>query len=57
MRAHVGDWILMESLHLGGQRRRGQILCLEHPDGTPPYVVRRTQDDRGGTPLAYGGTT
>ncbi|MFJ7590579.1 MULTISPECIES: DUF1918 domain-containing protein [unclassified Streptomyces] len=46
MRAHVGDWIVVESVHLGGQRRRGQILRLEHPDGTPPYVVRWTEDDR-----------
>lgn len=46
VRAHVGDWIVVESVHLGGQRRRGQILRLEHPDGTPPYVVRWTEDDR-----------
>ncbi len=46
MRAHVGDWIVVEALHLGGERRRGQIVGLEHEDGTPPYVVRWTEDDR-----------
>ena len=46
MRAHVGDWIVVESLHLGGPRRRGQIVGLEHPDGTPPYVVHWIEDDR-----------
>ncbi len=46
MRAHVGDWIVVEAVHLGGPRRRGLIVRLEHPDGTPPYVVRWTEDDR-----------
>jgi hypothetical protein len=45
MHAHVGDWIVVESPHLGGQRRRGQIVRLEHSDGTPPYVVHWTDDD------------
>lgn len=46
MRAHVGDWLVVESRHLNGPRRRGQIVRLEHPDGTPPYVVRWIEDDR-----------
>lgn len=46
MRAQVGDWIVVESRHLGGERRRGQIIRLNHPDGTPPYVVRWTDNDR-----------
>lgn len=45
MCAHIGDRIVVESLHLGGQLRRGQIARLEHPHGTPPYVVRWTEDD------------
>ncbi|MGW5342018.1 DUF1918 domain-containing protein [Streptomyces sp. NPDC004050] len=31
---------------MGVQRRRGQIVRLEHPNGTPPPVVRWTEDDR-----------
>ncbi|MFI0724141.1 DUF1918 domain-containing protein [Streptomyces sp. NPDC021224] len=46
MHAEVGDWIVVEALHLDGPRRRGQIVGLEHPDGSPPYVVRWTEDDR-----------
>ncbi|WP_225848837.1 DUF1918 domain-containing protein [Streptomyces sp. HPF1205] len=46
MRAHVGDWIVVESRHLDGPRRRGRIMRLEHPDGTPPYVVRWIENDR-----------
>lgn len=46
MHAHVGDWIVVESGHLNGHRRRGQVVRLEHPDGTPPYVVRWIEDDR-----------
>lgn len=46
MHAEIGDWIVVEALHLDGPRRRGQIVGLEHPDGTPPYVVRWTEDDR-----------
>jgi len=46
MRAHTGDWIVVESLHLGGERRRGQVVRLEHPDGSPPYLVHWTDHDR-----------
>lgn len=45
MRARVGDWIVVESLHLGDHRRRGQILGIDHPDGEPPYLVRWLDDD------------
>jgi uncharacterized protein DUF1918 len=46
MRAHLGDWIVVESLHIGGERRRGQIVGLDHPDGSPPYVVHWVDGDR-----------
>jgi hypothetical protein len=45
MQARTGDWIVVESLHLGEHRRRGQIVNVEHPDGTPPYVVRWLDDN------------
>jgi hypothetical protein len=40
MKAHVGDRLIMESVHVGEPRRIGVILELRHPDGTPPYLVR-----------------
>lgn len=46
MHAKVGDWIVVESVHLGGPRRIGEVVEVRHPDGTPPYVVRWTDDDR-----------
>lgn len=45
MRAQVGDWIVVENLHLGDHRRRGRITGVERPDGAPPYVVRWLEDD------------
>jgi len=44
MRAQVGDWIVVESLHLDEHRRRGQIVHIEHRDGEPPYTVRWLDD-------------
>jgi hypothetical protein len=46
MRAHVGDWLVVESRHLDEHVRRGRIVRMDHPDGTPPYVVHWTEDDR-----------
>lgn len=46
MRAHVGDWIVVAPVHLGGQCRKGRIVRLDHRDGTLPYVVRWTGNDR-----------
>lgn len=40
MRAHVGDLLTLESMHVGEPRRTGLITVLEHEDGTPPYWVR-----------------
>ncbi len=45
MQARVGDWIVVESLHLGERRRRGRILGVDDPGGEPPYLVRWTDDD------------
>jgi hypothetical protein len=46
MNAQVGDWVVVESVHLGGARRIGQVTEVRHADGTPPYVVRWIDDDR-----------
>ncbi|HSA49074.1 MAG TPA: DUF1918 domain-containing protein [Yinghuangia sp.] len=46
MKAQVGDWMVVESLHVGEPRRIGQIRSVEHQDGSPPYRVRWTENDR-----------
>lgn len=45
MRAHIGDWLVIEGRTLGERRRQGQIIELTHADGTPPYRVRWVEDD------------
>ncbi|GAA1388096.1 DUF1918 domain-containing protein [Catellatospora chokoriensis] len=40
MKAHVGDRLVMEAIHVGEPRRVGVITELRHTDGTPPYMVR-----------------
>lgn len=53
MNAQVGDWIVIESGHVGGARREGQVVELRHPDGSPPYLVRWL--DTGETTMAFPG--
>lgn len=37
----VGDWIVVESLHVGGESRKGKILeVLPSESGHPHYRVR-----------------
>ena len=40
MYAKVGDRLVVHSLHLDGPVRDGEILEVEHADGSPPYLVR-----------------
>lgn len=40
MRAHDGDWLVVEPEHVGGARRRGLILQVRGAGGAPPYLVR-----------------
>ena len=46
MHAEVGNWLLVHGRRLDDPVREGQIVGVPHPDGTPPYVVRWTDDDR-----------
>jgi hypothetical protein len=48
MRAHVGDRLIVEGIHVGDPRRVGVIVALRHEDGTPPYVVRWLDDGHEG---------
>ncbi len=40
MQAHVGDVLIIEANTVGTPPRRGKILQVRSPDGSPPYVVR-----------------
>jgi hypothetical protein len=44
MFASVGDRLVVRSTHLDGPVRDGEIIEVKHPDGSPPYVVRWSDD-------------
>ncbi|MEU4119902.1 DUF1918 domain-containing protein [Kitasatospora sp. NPDC028055] len=46
MRAAVGDRIIVQGTRPGAARRDGEIVGLHHPDGSPPYDVRWSEDGR-----------
>jgi hypothetical protein len=45
MHAEVGNWLVVEGLTDASTRRQGQIVAIDHTDGTPPYWVRWLDDD------------
>lgn len=45
MRAKQGDWLIVEALHTGEVRRRGLILEVHGPDGSPPFLIRWSDGD------------
>jgi hypothetical protein len=53
LNAKVGDRLVIDGLHVGGERRVGVITALRHPDGTPPYEVRWL--DSGHAALVFPG--
>jgi hypothetical protein len=53
MHAKAGDRILIRHPHLGGAPRDGEILEVRGRGGTPPYVVRWS--DNGHEALVYPG--
>lgn len=46
MHADVGNWLVVQGRVLDAPPRIGRIVEVAHPDGSPPYVVRWTDDDR-----------
>lgn len=40
MHAQKGDRIVIRSQHTGRPDRDAEVLDVEHPDGSPPYVVK-----------------
>jgi hypothetical protein len=56
LRARPGDWLVLPPPPTGHHRRRGQVIGLLHPDGSPPYRVRWLDDDRVTVVLPPPGT-
>ena len=48
MFASVGDRLVVRSRNLDGPVRDGEIVEVKHPDGSPPYVVRWSDDGHEG---------
>lgn len=44
MTAHVGDRIVVHSLHVGAPPRDGEIIEVHGEGGEPPYLVRWSDD-------------
>jgi hypothetical protein len=53
MFARKGDRIVVRNQHLDGPVRDGEILTVEHQDGSPPYWVRWS--DNGHESLFFPG--
>ena len=48
MRANTGDKIIVGSHHVGMPQRVGEILEVRGEDGSPPYLVRWSDEDHTG---------
>ncbi|MGY1747322.1 DUF1918 domain-containing protein [Blastococcus sp. SYSU D00695] len=48
MQAEIGNWLVVHGRTLGAHVREGLIVGVPHADGSPPYEVRWTDDDRVG---------
>jgi len=46
MHAEVGNWLVIHGRALDDPVREGLVVDVPHGDGTPPYLVRWTDDDR-----------
>jgi hypothetical protein len=53
MQAKKGDWLVVESSAVDRSGRRGLVLDVEGPDGTPPFLVR--WEDNGHEGLIFPG--
>jgi hypothetical protein len=53
MYAHKGDRIVVRNQHVDGPVRDGEIVAVEHEDGSPPYRVRWS--DNGHESLFFPG--
>lgn len=39
MHAQAGDWLVIETNHVGQHAKRGQIKEVHSQDGSPPFLV------------------
>jgi hypothetical protein len=53
MYARIGDRLIVPGQRQGERERDAEILDVRHPDGSPPYLVRWT--DNGHEGLVYPG--
>lgn len=53
MKAAVGDRLVIQSTHVDGPVRDGEVLEVHGEQGAPPYVVRWS--DNGHTSLVFPG--
>jgi hypothetical protein len=53
MHGRVGDRIVIRNAHLGEPVRDGEIIEVHHEDGSPPYLVRWS--DNGHESLFFPG--
>jgi hypothetical protein len=44
MKAAVGDRVVVRSPHVDKQDREGEIIDVRTPDGSPPFMVRWSDD-------------
>jgi hypothetical protein len=55
MHAEVGDELVVDSMHMGEEPRKGEILAVRVEEGREHYVVR--WDDTGHETLFFPGPT
>ena len=48
MKAAQGDRLVIKGHHIGEPDRDGEIMEVRGPDGTPPWVVRWSDDGHEG---------
>lgn len=53
MHAHKGDRIVVHGRNVGMHMRDGEVVDVPHEDGSPPYLVRWSED--GHETLVYPG--
>jgi hypothetical protein len=46
MKARIGDWLVVEGVHVGERRRCGRITEVHGDGGDPPFVVRWEDAER-----------
>ncbi|WP_029432337.1 DUF1918 domain-containing protein [Blastococcus sp. URHD0036] len=46
MYAEVGNWLVVHGRTLDAPGREGLVVGVHHADGSPPYEIRWTDDER-----------